>query len=185
MSNALPVRISQFDLEGFLNWLAKNGAEIGTQTNPYEVVRYRAYRPRANKAATHVVYRKDNGMITFTGESRKHYQAFLDRKTIAGMFVGKFDGPQSDELGAILPSGMTKSEKRRTRLIDRDGSDCWFCGLPMGDDITIEHLVSRSKGGVDHLDNYALAHQKCNADAGDRPLVEKIAMRVAMRKETT
>lgn len=39
----LPIRRQQVKVERFLVWLAENGAEVGTPTNPYEVVRYRAY----------------------------------------------------------------------------------------------------------------------------------------------
>lgn len=76
-----------------------------------------------------------------------------------------------------------RAERHRAALLQRDGSDCWFCGRDLGDDITIEHLVPRSKGGVNHLDNYALAHAKCNQDAADKTLVEKIDMRARLRAE--
>ena len=63
-------------------------------------------------------------------------------------------------------------------LVARDGSDCFFCLKPMADqDMTIEHLVSRHKGGPDHMDNLVLAHMKCNGLADNRPLVEKIKIR--------
>lgn len=177
MSNAIPIRDTQFRVSNFAAWLAQNGAEVASPTNPYELIRYRAYEAKKGKATVNVVYRKENGLITFTANSRKHYQLFLDGKTLEARAL-----PQSLK---VKGSGHApaKGEIRRARLMERDGTDCWFCGRPMGGDVTIEHLVARSKGGVNHLDNYALAHQKCNAAAADKSLVEKIALRTAMRAE--
>jgi 5-methylcytosine-specific restriction endonuclease McrA len=31
-------------------------------------------------------------------------------------------------------------------------------------EITIDHIIPRSRGGADHLDNYQLAHFPCNQD---------------------
>jgi len=170
MSNALPIRVEQFKLAEYIQWLTKFGAEVGQPTNPYEVIRYRAYVAKKAHAEVHIIYRKDNGLLTFTGHTRKHYQAFLDKKPLAHAAAPQ---PQTG-----VPS---KSENRRARLIARDGDGCWFCGLELGDDATIEHLVPRSKGGVNHLDNFVLAHRKCNSDAADKPLTAKIEMRTQLR----
>jgi hypothetical protein len=175
VSNAIPVRVAQFRTANFAAWLAANGAEVSPPTNPYEVIRYRAYEAKANKASVNVIYRKESGLLTFAGQSRKHYELFL-----AGKSLDKREAPQGK-----VPKGATpapsKGEVRRQALLERDGPDCWFCGRHMGDDVTIEHLVPRSKGGVNHLDNYALAHGECNRAAADKTLVEKIALRAEMR----
>jgi hypothetical protein len=170
MTNALPIRVEQFRLGDFAHWLLENGAEICKLTNPYEVIRYRAYTDKKTRAEIHIVYRKDNGLLTFTGYTRKHYQAFLEKKTLQGASVPKAER-----------KGPSKTEIRREGLIARDGDECWFCGLALGEDATIEHLVPRSKGGVNHLDNYVLAHRKCNSDAADKPLVAKLEMRARLR----
>ncbi len=54
-------------------------------------------------------------------------------------------------------------------LIRRDGTNCAICGEPMMtmDDITIDHLVPLSRGGLDVLDNLRLAHAKCNEKRGN------------------
>lgn len=59
----------------------------------------------------------------------------------------------------------------------RDGSRCFFCLEPLGDDVTQEHLVPRSSGGPDHLSNKFLAHGKCNHRAGNLSAPEKIRIR--------
>ena len=172
----LPLRRAQFDLPGFAAWLSANGAEIAVPTNPYEVARYRAYERGAKKASTHVVYAKENGKLTFSGVTRAHYEAFLAGEAVPGMFVGQFDAKKPAK-------GPSKGAQARRALLDRDGDECWFCGLSMGDDATIEHLVPKSAGGGNKLANYALAHAACNHRAADMPLVQKIELRAKLRAE--
>lgn len=170
MSKGLPIRRQQFDTQGFAAWLAGNGAEIGVPTNPYEVIRYRAYGKSGGKAQTHIVYTKDTGLLTFTGKSRDHYTAFIGG--VEAGFAAKVKVP-------VAP--VSHGAKTRAKLLERDGDECWFCGKPMGADATLEHLVPKSKGGGNKLDNYALAHAACNHRAANIPLVKKIEMRMQMR----
>ena len=174
---SLPIRRAQFDVQGFVAWLAKNGAEVGTPTNPYEVVRYRAYVSGSARASTHVVYAKENGLLNFQGTSAEHYAAFQDgwSPTLSSNAKG----------GVFLVTETVRKAPRgqvtREALLARDGDECWFCGLAMGDDQTIEHLVPKSKGGLNGLANYVLAHKRCNAEAADMPLVAKIELRAEKR----
>lgn len=174
MSRAVPIRRAQFDVQGFAAWLASEGAEIGVPTNPYEVVRYKAYWRGTTKAATHIVYAKENGLLTFTQGSLGHYRAFLD-----GAAMEQLPHTAPKKKPAKAPS--SKKASKRVELAERDGTDCWFCGKDMGADRTLEHLVPKSKGGPNTLDNYVLAHGACNRLAADMPLVEKIALRAKLR----
>jgi hypothetical protein len=174
---SLPIRRTQFKTADFAAWLARNGAELGTPTNPYEVIRYKAHSATSKRAETHIVYAKESGLLTFTGASREHYVQFA---TGAAMFPDPFHVPKAKRPAPEMET-PGKAERRRRKLLERDGDGCWFCGLPMGDDCTIEHLVPRSAGGRDALANYALAHRRCNADAADMPLTEKIELRSRLR----
>jgi hypothetical protein len=170
---ALPIRRRDFDVQGFLAFVAAEGGEVCNPTNPYEVVRYRAYWRGTKQAATHIVYAKENGLLTWMHGSKGHYRAFLD-------------GAQMDELPKPKPSKASKKAKgavTRERLLARDGGDCWFCGTPMGDDCTIEHLIPKADGGRNTMANYALAHQRCNQMAADKPLVAKLSLRAELRGE--
>lgn len=181
----LPVRRAQFKLADFAAWLAANGAEIGIPTNPYEVIRYKAYAANGNKAATHIVYAKETGLLTFTGASREHYIQFANSSQMHPTAdCNPFHVPKAVQRQVKKDAG-TKSggDVKRSKLLARDGDECWFCGLPMADDCTIEHLVPKSKGGGNRMDNYALAHGACNRQAADLPLVKKIELRASMRKE--
>ncbi len=185
---SLPIRRRDFDVQGFLAYLAGQGCEVGKPSNPYEVVRYRAYAPGGKKPATQIVYAKENGLLNWQGATQGHYRTFLaggplvgQMPPIASQFEGRQPAPRGFAPEPTVP--VSKQAKVRAKLRTRDGDDCWFCGEVMGFDCTIEHLVPRSKGGSDKLDNYALAHAKCNHDAANKPLVAKIAMRAKLRGE--
>lgn len=188
---SLPVRRTQFKTAAFASWLVAQGAELRQPTNPYEVVRYLAYADGSRKALTHIVYAKESGLLTFTGSSREHYIQFAMG---ARMYPEARDIPLQGNPpnGWQRPTGEPFSKKgkseggvKREKLLARDGDECWFCGLAMGDDVTIEHLVAKSNGGKNGLDNYALAHGECNRRAANLPLVKKIDLRAQMRAEKT
>lgn len=183
MMASLPIRRAQFRCADFAAWLASNGAEIGMPTNPYEVIRYRAYQPGRARAATHVVYAKESGLLNFQGASAAHYEAFL-----SGWSVTLRRLPADGGVFLVTPPAdpdLSASAKMRKRLLKRDGDECWFCGVAMGEDVTLEHLVPKSKGGANSHTNYALAHRACNNAAADMPLVQKIALRERMRTEAS
>jgi 5-methylcytosine-specific restriction endonuclease McrA len=52
----------------------------------------------------------------------------------------------------------------KSHLIKKHGNICYLCTLPMEKmkDITIDHVIPISKGGMDELENYMLAHFGCN-----------------------
>lgn len=176
----LPIRRRDFDVQGFLAYVAQQGGEIGKPSNPYEVVRYKAYWRGTNKASTHIVYAKENGLLTWMMGSKGHYRAFLDGAPMAELPVAE-PKAKSPRTG----SGKKSRHKAtaRAQLLARDGGDCWFCGVAMGDDCTIEHLVPKSDGGRNSMSNYALAHQRCNQLAADKPLVAKLALRAELRSK--
>jgi hypothetical protein len=52
------------------------------------------------------------------------------------------------------------------QLVARDGGACVWCGCSLDADsqaATIDHVIPRSAGGVNHLDNYVLACGPCNS----------------------
>lgn len=53
---------------------------------------------------------------------------------------------------------------QRSQLINRYGAVCFYCDLIFEKmkDITFDHYIPRSKGGLDELENLRLAHLHCN-----------------------
>jgi hypothetical protein len=168
-----PVRRQQFKFADFAAYLAKHGAEIGQPTNPYEVIRYRAFWQGSAKAVTHIVYAKENGLLTYMGGSCSHYQAFLDGDDLPDT--------QEEADTAKRAGKIQRSQSIREKLLKRDGDECWFCGKSLGADATIEHLIPRVAGGTNALVNLALAHRLCNQKADDWPLARKLELRAQLR----
>lgn len=72
-----PHTIKKLDRDGFLEWLERNGATISEPTNEYEVVRYRRWTPEdKSRPSTHIIYRRNNGTLTYTGQARSDYEEF-------------------------------------------------------------------------------------------------------------
>ena len=65
-------------------------------------------------------------------------------------------------------------------LVEKDGDLCAVCFEPIDLELSgrdpqgpsVEHLVPRSKGGSDELDNLALSHWGCNQSRGAKDLVD-------------
>lgn len=59
----------------------------------------------------------------------------------------------------------------RDELITRDGATCVWCGArPWVDDLTVEHLLPRSRGGRGRPENLVLACRTCNRRRRSRPV---------------
>lgn len=172
MAVTIPVRRDRFDLAGFAAWLAEEGAEVGHPSNPYEVIRYRAFWQGSTKALTHIVYAKSGGLLTYTGGSRSHYEAFL----------------ASDVMPENEPTVEEKRVRRlnktgpvRVKLRQRDGDCCWFCGgLLESAESNIEHLIPISQGGTNALANLVLTHTACNTKAGNLNVAKKLELRAKL-----
>ena len=55
----------------------------------------------------------------------------------------------------------------RKNLMYRDHYSCQYCTVKTTD-LTIDHLIPRSKGGTDTWDNVVASCQRCNVKKGDR-----------------
>lgn len=57
------------------------------------------------------------------------------------------------------------------QLIERDGPACVWCGRePWRRDLTLEHVVPRSRGGHATPENAVVACRSCNRRRGSRPV---------------
>lgn len=75
---------------------------------------------------------------------------------------------------------VQRTARERDALVEllrrRDGDDCQLCGGPLDFHVPqsdpyaeeVDHVVPFSRGGDDHVTNYALAHRFCNQSKGAR-----------------
>ncbi|MEM6644295.1 MAG: HNH endonuclease [Bacteroidota bacterium] len=64
----------------------------------------------------------------------------------------------------------------RTNIFKRDNGKCQYCGTSK--DLTLDHVIPRSKGGKSSWTNLVTACKKCNSIKGDYSL-EKAGMKLA------
>ncbi|AFY62258.1 MULTISPECIES: HNH endonuclease [Cyanophyceae] len=55
----------------------------------------------------------------------------------------------------------------RRNILHRDGHACQYCGYS-GDELTLDHIIPRSRGGGDTWENIVTACVRCNVRKGSR-----------------
>ena len=55
----------------------------------------------------------------------------------------------------------------RRNILHRDGHSCQYCGYS-GDELTLDHVIPRSRGGGDAWENIVTACVRCNVRKGNR-----------------
>lgn len=70
----------------------------------------------------------------------------------------------------------------RRNILHRDGNSCQYCGYT-GDDLTLDHVIPRSRGGGDSWENIVTACVRCNVNKGSRtPKEANMILRHTPRK---
>ena len=135
-------------------------------------------------------------MPAMTGEQSRQAAAFNSAQYWQGLATKEERDAAAEEIdrasAAYFNRGVvaypqrtrkSKSSKLRRAVLERDGRDCWLCGERMPThDMTVEHLVARTNGGTDDLDNLALAHRACNELLGSLSLEAKLELRAKLQK---
>jgi 5-methylcytosine-specific restriction endonuclease McrA len=68
-------------------------------------------------------------------------------------------------------SGRSPKHRLKAEIKQRFGGACAYCGcVPRF--LTLDHVVARSKGGLDVRSNLVAVCQRCNKSKGSRPLWE-------------
>lgn len=63
--------------------------------------------------------------------------------------------------------------KKRFTIFERDNFTCQYCGRKSLDVILeVDHIIPKSKGGLNEISNYKTACKECNNGKGDRILKE-------------
>ena len=148
------------ELEKFKSWLHNNGAEILPPTNQYELIRFKG-------TEVGVIYTSGKYSGIFANRT---YTEFRNNKTWSGRPIS---------------TGRDKSYVRyKKQLLKRDGDRCFYCGEYLRDDITVEHIQSLVSGGKNTLGNMVLAHEKCNQEAGNLTVSDKVKLAINKRINT-
>jgi hypothetical protein len=146
------------------DWLSAAGAEVLDTTNEYEVLRFRS------NGQTSIIYRNAANRLTFTGEAQLALQAWLDAR--------------SWRANARTPRIKVSPEIKTLRA--RDGDLCFACWFRVSEtEASVDHLVAATHGGPNHISNYVLMHQACNAACHHMSAAEKIRMHVEARLAAT
>lgn len=163
----------------FESWLVSRGAKILEPTNEWEVLRYKA------GPYTSILYRKKTGKLSYVGGIGFDMKEFV--KGVPLDYMDKCSPAPAPTKTRVHGKRNARTKTKRgtviNRLIERDGTLCWFCGKPLGNDITKEHLTPRTSGGTSDLTNLVLAHYRCNQMAGHLPLEVKLDLRKHLRSQ--
>lgn len=146
-------------LPTFRDWLSGCGAQVLEPTNEWEIVRFKA------GDETSIIYRNKVGGVRYTGQAERAWRAFSNGLSWRAK-------PPTCRRKRMTP--MVRTIRRR------DGDLCFYCQCPVGEDNeSVEHLVSVTHGGPNHISNLFLAHKGCNSQAGHLSAPEKIRMHVS------
>lgn len=149
------------DFEGFEDWVRRMGGEVLAPTNEWEVIRF-----KDENAKVHVVYKNKHGAVTYDPIVYRLMKVFKKNGQV----------PLADKT-----KRLGNYKKQKLALLHRDGDECFYCGKPLEEDITAEHLIALDKGGPNKLENMVLAHKDCNEMADNLPIIQKVKLREKMR----
>ncbi len=89
----------------------------------------------------------------------------ITNKSINSVYK-KFDYPSIVRLVFFVRVPFKKIILSRKNILRRDGHRCQYCGLTSN--LTVDHVVPKSKKGEDTWENLTTACVKCNNKKGDR-----------------
>jgi 5-methylcytosine-specific restriction endonuclease McrA len=104
------------------------------------------------------------------------------RRAVVMMLKGKAESLEEDSSRKIRDDTMLPTVIRlrtfvrvpfrpmpltRRNLFQRDGHCCQYCGY-RGDTLSIDHVIPRSRGGIDSWENVTTACLPCNVHKGNR-----------------
>jgi len=78
-----------------------------------------------------------------------------------------YNSPQAYVFNLQTTSSAEAKRMWRKKIKEEWDLKCAYCGSE--EDLTLDHIVPRSKGGVDHTKNVVCACHKCNQDKGHTP----------------
>ena len=98
--------------------------------------------------------------------------------------VASFPRPSVIRLIYMIRRPRPQMRLTRREVFVRDRYTCQYCGIQPGpEELTVDHVVPRSRGGVSSWENCVLACVECNKRKADRsPLQAGLKLRKAPKK---
>ena len=130
-----------------------------------------------------LVLNHDYSPLTICSVQRAFLLVFLDKAELLDSVEGQslrtvsmsFEFPSVIKINRYIHLPYKGVVLSRHNVFKRDGHKCQYCGTSK--DLTLDHLIPRSKGGKSSWTNLVTACKKCNAKKGDFS-VEKIGMKL-------
>ena len=72
--------------------------------------------------------------------------------------------------------GGNSSVAKRRQVLEVYGTICWLCRQPIAGLPSADHVIPRSRGGTDDIENLRPAHLRCNISRGNRPPRRRITL---------
>lgn len=112
--------------------------------------------------------------LTLCNVKRAIILAYLGKVEIISRVDGKkinsvsrsFDCPSIVRLGYFVKVPYKKIILSRKNVLKRDNHKCQYCGST--NNLTIDHIIPKSRGGEDSWENLVTACIRCNNKKGDR-----------------
>ncbi|KKO87262.1 HNH endonuclease [Corynebacterium ulcerans] len=79
--------------------------------------------------------------------------------------------------------GGRSAARIRKQVLETYGDICHLCGRPGAD--SADHIIPRSRGGKDELDNLRPAHGRCNSSRGNKSMTQYRDRNPARRRATS
>jgi 5-methylcytosine-specific restriction endonuclease McrA len=83
----------------------------------------------------------------------------------------QYDAPSVIRLYRLIRRPRPRVKLTRREIFTRDNHTCQYCGM-IGGDLTVDHVVPRSRGGLHTWDNVVTACRPCNHRKGGKTLQE-------------
>ncbi len=121
-----------------------------------------------------LVLNQDYQAVTVCSAERAFVLVLLNKAELINARAAKamrsvskeFRYPSIIRLNRFVNLPFKKVALSRVNIYKRDGHACVYCNAK--DQLTLDHVLPRSRGGRDSWDNLVTACQRCNTEKGDR-----------------
>jgi 5-methylcytosine-specific restriction endonuclease McrA len=140
--------------------LNKNMVAVGVVSLQRAIVMLFSYDPKSKEPKAHII---DDEYAPWTWEEWAMLSPEEGEDAINAC-SGKFKIPEVIKLNRYDKLPQHKIHFSRRTIYKRDGNQCMYCGRRPGtEELTIDHIIPRSEGGLTTWENCVLACVECNS----------------------